>query len=76
MSQFLSDPLSSPQSPSCSYLLDRPQSAAFLNISVRLLDRLRAENKLIAVQVASKVLYRRSDLQAFVDGLARDGGTK
>ena len=48
-------------------LLDRWDTSKFLGISPRLLHELRRSGKLLPILIASKVLYRRSDLQAFID---------
>ena len=48
-------------------LFSRSDSAKFLGISQRLLHDLRREGKLLPILINSKVLYRRTDLQAFID---------
>jgi hypothetical protein len=48
-------------------LLDRPEAARFLRISVRSLDSFTASKELRCVRLAGRVLYRIDDLFAFIE---------
>ena len=50
-----------------SKLLSREDAAAYLGISVRTLDRLRAEGKMSFVRLGGRVSYLPSDLDAYVE---------
>jgi excisionase family DNA binding protein len=50
-------------------LLNKAEVAAWLGVSRRTVDRLRACNQLRAVHVRGRVLFNPDDLQAFIRAL-------
>lgn len=50
-------------------LLPRKLAAAALSVSVRMLDELTTAGKLPSVAIGHRKLYRRADLQKFVERL-------
>ena len=48
-------------------LLTRDEAAEYLGISLRTLDRLRAEGKTSFVRLGGKIAYLREDLDAYID---------
>lgn len=55
-----------------SELLTDKEAASFLRLSPLTLWRLRKRGELPFVRLATKLLYRRSDLIAFIDGRTRN----
>lgn len=48
-------------------VLSRPEAARYLGISIRMLDRLKAERKIRATRIGRRVLYRLTVLEAFLE---------
>ncbi|MBK6426818.1 MAG: helix-turn-helix domain-containing protein [Blastocatellia bacterium] len=53
--------------------VDEPEAASLLGLSRPTLHRLRRDGRLPFVRVGSRVLYRRRDLERFLDGCTRNG---
>lgn len=51
-------------------LLDEQQVADVLNVTARMVRRLRVEGKLPAVRVGRHVRFRPADVAAYLDGIA------
>lgn len=55
-------------------LLSREEAQAYLGIGATMLWKLEAEGKVAAVRIGRRVLFRREDLDAFVEGCRRHAG--
>jgi excisionase family DNA binding protein len=54
-------------------LLNKEEASAALSISVGTLDRLVREGKIRPVRLGTRVLFKVTDLEAFVDNLDQEG---
>jgi excisionase family DNA binding protein len=53
---------------SCSEFLDKQQAAEYLNLPVRMIDRLRAERRVPAYKMGRHLRFKRADLDAWAEG--------
>ncbi len=51
-------------------LFTKSEAAQFLSRSTTTIDRMRKEGKLLWVKVRGSIMFRRKDLEQFVEGLS------
>ena len=51
-------------------LFTKREAAQFLSRSTTTIDRMRKEGKLLWVKVRGSIMFRRKDLEQFVEGLS------
>ena len=51
-------------------LFTKKEAAQFLSRSTTTIDRMRKEGKLLWVKVRGSIMFRRKDLEQFVEGLS------
>lgn len=56
-----------PPMPAPNGCLNRRDAASYLSISIRLLDKLATAGKIPRVKIGAKTIFRRGDLDAFID---------